>query len=87
MKLVVAAEGCELSQTDGIGEENLSTSISPHLEKTEMIKYILTRPTHHRTDANLYPLERQLTKASLTLKEGPKVKSNNIRRFAAHDFL
>ena len=23
-----------------------------------------TRPTHQRTDANLYPLERQLTKAS-----------------------
>ena len=22
-----------------------------------------TRPTHRRTDANLYPLERQLTKA------------------------
>ena len=24
----------------------------------------LTRPTHRRTDANLYPPERQLTKAS-----------------------
>ena len=24
----------------------------------------LTRPTHQRTDANLYPQERQLTKAS-----------------------
>ena len=24
----------------------------------------LTRPTHRRTDANLYPQERQLTKAS-----------------------
>ena len=24
----------------------------------------LTRPTHQRTDANLYPPERQLTKAS-----------------------
>ena len=24
----------------------------------------LIRPTHRRTDANLYPLERQLTKAS-----------------------
>ena len=29
------------------------------------------KPVHHR----------------LTLKEGPKVKSNNIRRFPAHDFL
>ena len=25
---------------------------------------IKTRPTHRRTDANLYPLERQLTKVS-----------------------
>ena len=24
----------------------------------------ITRPTHRRTDANMYPLERQLTKAS-----------------------
>ena len=26
--------------------------------------HLLTRPTHWRTDANLYPLKRQLTKAS-----------------------
>ena len=26
--------------------------------------YLITRPTHRRTDANLYPPERQLTKAS-----------------------
>ena len=31
---------------------------------TFLITYIKTRPTHQRTDANLYPLERQLTKAS-----------------------
>ena len=32
-----------------------------------------TRPTHRRTDANLYPLERQLTNASepsFDLEEG-----------------
>ena len=48
-----------------------------------------TRPTHRTTDANLYPLERQLNKASeplFTLKEGPNVKSN-IRRFLAQDFV
>ena len=28
------------------------------------LKITLTRPTHRRTDANLYPLKRQLTKAS-----------------------
>ena len=27
-------------------------------------RLVLTRPTHQRTDANLYPPERQLTKAS-----------------------
>ena len=44
---------------------------------------------HQRTDANLYPLERQLAKASepsFDLEAGPQVKSN-IRRFQAHDFL
>ena len=49
----------------------------------------ITTPTHRRTDANLYPLERQLTKASepsFDLEEGPKVKSD-IRRFSAHDIL
>ena len=36
---------------------------------------IETRPTHQRTDANLYPPERQLTKASepsFDLEEGAK---------------
>ena len=44
---------------------------------------------HWRTDANLYPPERQLTKASepsFDLEGGPKVKSD-IRRFPAPDIL
>ena len=44
---------------------------------------------HRRTDANLYPPERQLTKASepsFDLEEGPKVKSD-IRKFLAHNIL
>ena len=51
---------------------------------------IETRPTYQRTDANLYPPERQFTKVSeppFDLERGAKVKSNNIRRFPAHDFL
>ena len=43
---------------------------------------------HWRTDANLYPPERQLTKASGPLfdLEGG-AKSDHIRRFPLHDFL
>ena len=41
----------------------------PPLNTIQMISPVfilatLTRPTHRRTDANLYPPERQLTKAS-----------------------
>ena len=53
-------------------------------------KYIKTRPTHWRTDANLYPPEDNTPKPvnhHLTLKEESKVKSDNIRRFPAHDML
>ena len=49
-----------------------------------------TRPMHRITDANLYPPERQLTKASepsFDLEGGPKVKSDHTTRFPAHDFL
>ena len=42
-----------------------------------------TRPTHRRTDANLFP---KPVNHRLTLKEGPKVKSD-IRRFPAHNIL
>ena len=45
---------------------------------------------HWRTDANLYPPKDNSPKPvnhHLTLKEGPKVKSDNIRRFPAHDIL
>ena len=45
-----------------------------------------TRPTHRRTDTQLYPPERQLTKVSEP-KERPKVKSDHNRKFEAHDFL
>ena len=48
------------------------------------------RPTHRRTDANLYPPERQLTKASepsFDLEGGAKVKYDHTKRFPAHDFL
>ena len=34
-----------------------------------LIMQLKTRPTHRRTDANLYPPERQLTKASERLFE------------------
>ena len=50
----------------------------------------ITRPTYWTTDANLYPPERQLTKASepsFDLEGGSKVKSGNIRRFPAHVIL
>ena len=49
-----------------------------------------TRPTQLTTEANLYPPERQLTKASeplFDLEAGPKVKSDHIRIFPAHDIL
>ena len=49
-----------------------------------------TRPTHQRTDTQLYPSERHLTKVSepcLTMKDRPKVKSDHNRKFEAHDFL
>ena len=36
----------------------------------------------HRKDNSPKPVNHRLT-----LKEGPKIKSNNIRRFPAHDFL
>ena len=36
----------------------------------------------HRKENSPKPVNHRLT-----LKEGPKVKSNNIRRFPAHDFL
>ena len=47
-------------------------------------------PTHQRTDANLYPPERQLTKASeplFDLEGGAQVQTEQTTRFAAHDFL
>ena len=49
----------------------------------------VTTQSNRETDANLYPRERQLTKASepsFDLEGGPKVKSN-IRRFLAQDFV
>ena len=61
-----------------------SYQLFPYFEALEP-----TRPTHRRTDANLYQPERQLTKASepsFDLEGGPKVKSD-IRRFPAHDIL
>ena len=32
VELVVTAEGCQSSQTDGVGEKDLCAGIHPHLE-------------------------------------------------------
>ena len=51
-------------------------------------KSYLTRPSDWRTNANLYPIERQLTKASEpSFEGGAKVKPDNIGRFPDHDIL
>ena len=49
-----------------------------HLCTYIMAGRVKTRPTHRRTDANLYPTERQLTKVSEPSfdLEGKKSKSN-----------
>ena len=82
-------------QTD-IGHINLIgglvTRNPPNKSKTSLIRDIqkkldlhIGEPMQiciHRKDNSPKPVNHRLT-----LKEGPKVKSNNIRRFPAHDFL
>ena len=45
-------------------KENNIEDLKTMEERKSQRKVTSTTPTHRRTDANLYPLERQLTKAS-----------------------
>ena len=43
---------------------NITNGIVHRVNLSSAPPIVKTRPTHRRTDANLYPPERQLTKAS-----------------------
>ena len=55
---------CWFAMLDGILDKNRPAFI--YLKECVCFLYIIiiTRPTHRRTNANLYPPKRQLTKAS-----------------------